>query len=134
MKPQQLLIWIFGFTYPLAAFAQQTSSGIGEAIKRARELYNQAVQQASPASPDEASANRREALRQAKEFFAKQPTPQPAADLNKSSFDKYLMSDYDGAIADYTKAIELNPKYVEAYCNRGTAELGKSDYDGAYRA
>lgn len=93
---------IFSFFCPLSAFPQQTPSGFGEAIRRA------------------------------KEFFDKESVPQPATDLNKSGFDKYLMSDYDGAIADYTKAIELNPKYVEAYCNRGTAELQKRDYDGAY--
>ena len=27
----------------------------------------------------------------------------------------------DKAIADYSKAIEIDPKYAEAYCNRGVA-------------
>ena len=39
--------------------------------------------------------------------------------------------DYDGAIADFTKAIELNPQLAEPYNNRGTARLHKHDLDGA---
>ena len=56
---------------------------------------------------------------------------------------KYILKDYKGAIEDYTKAIELNRNFVDAYYNRGntyyrirrnneacldlkkTAELGK---------
>ena len=37
--------------------------------------------------------------------------------------------DYDRAITDYTKAIELNPNLAMAYVNRGSAYLGKSLYD-----
>jgi tetratricopeptide (TPR) repeat protein len=29
------------------------------------------------------------------------------------------LGDNKGAIADYTKAIEVNPQYAEAYYNRG---------------
>ena len=36
-----------------------------------------------------------------------------------------------GAIADYDKAIELNPKFSAAYNNRGLAKNHKSDYDSA---
>jgi len=39
--------------------------------------------------------------------------------------------DYDGAIDDYTKAIELNPKEAQHYRYRGEARLGKGDLDGA---
>lgn len=49
---------------------------------------------------------------------------------------KYELGDYVGAIADYTKAIELKPDYASAYYNRGNAngELGQhfaaiSDFD-----
>ena len=37
----------------------------------------------------------------------------------------------DGAILDYTKAIELNPKLSQAYNNRSFARCEKKDYDGA---
>ena len=32
-----------------------------------------------------------------------------------------------GAIQDYDKAIEINPKYAEAYFNRGSAYLEQGD-------
>jgi tetratricopeptide (TPR) repeat protein len=39
--------------------------------------------------------------------------------------------DYLGAIDDYSKAINLNPKYVDAYFNRGVAKGNVKDYAGA---
>ena len=39
--------------------------------------------------------------------------------------------DYDGAIADYDKAIKLNGSFVKAYVNRGMAKAGKRDYRNA---
>jgi len=37
--------------------------------------------------------------------------------------------EYDLAIADYTKALVLDPKHVDAYNNRGAAYDGKKEYD-----
>jgi tetratricopeptide (TPR) repeat protein len=37
----------------------------------------------------------------------------------------------DGAIADYTRAIELNPKYRDAYYNRAQGWAKKKQYDAA---
>ena len=39
--------------------------------------------------------------------------------------------DHDKAIADFTEAIRLNPKYAEAYYNRGFAYGKKGDHDKA---
>ncbi|MBF0608905.1 MAG: tetratricopeptide repeat protein [Candidatus Magnetobacterium sp. LHC-1] len=39
--------------------------------------------------------------------------------------------DYDMAIAAFTKAIEIIPRYAEAYTARGTAWRKKKDYDRA---
>ena len=33
--------------------------------------------------------------------------------------DKQEEGDYDGAISDYIKGLEINPKYSDAYFNRG---------------
>jgi tetratricopeptide (TPR) repeat protein/tRNA A-37 threonylcarbamoyl transferase component Bud32 len=39
--------------------------------------------------------------------------------------------DFEGAITDYNKSIELNPKLVRAYNGRGNAKEAKEDLDGA---
>jgi tetratricopeptide (TPR) repeat protein len=39
--------------------------------------------------------------------------------------------DHDKAIADYTRAIEIDPKYAKAYNNRGFSWYNKGDYDKA---
>ena len=39
--------------------------------------------------------------------------------------------DYDRAIADYTEAIRLDPKYAIVYGNRGNSYRLKGDYDRA---
>jgi tetratricopeptide (TPR) repeat protein len=60
------------------------------------------------------------------------PAPAPEAeDYYAGGLRKHHQGDSDGAIADYTRAIELNPKYVEAYNNRGAEKLKKGDFDGA---
>ena len=40
---------------------------------------------------------------------------------------KYNKKDYQGAIADYDKAIELNPKDARAYNNRGKQKMISSN-------
>jgi len=44
---------------------------------------------------------------------------------------RHRSGDYDGAIADYTRAIELDPKFSQAYYNLGLAKKHKGDMDGA---
>lgn len=39
--------------------------------------------------------------------------------------------DFDGAIDEYTKAIEADPKFVKAYLNRGVERANKDDRQGA---
>ena len=41
------------------------------------------------------------------------------------------MGEYSQAIADYSKAIQLNPGYAEAYYSRGCAYDGIGEYDKA---
>lgn len=43
----------------------------------------------------------------------------------------YKEGDYEKAISNYTKAIELNPGQAEAYLNRGLAYAVKNNYDMA---
>jgi tetratricopeptide (TPR) repeat protein len=44
---------------------------------------------------------------------------------------KNSLQDYKGAIADFTKAIELELKGASAYYGRGVAKIGLQDYKGA---
>ena len=41
--------------------------------------------------------------------------------------------DIDGAISDYTKALEQRPKYAEALYNRGLAWQSKGEFDAAIK-
>ena len=54
-----------------------------------------------------------------------------AESFYRSGITKRASGDLDGAIADYTKAIEISPQYAAAYVNRGVARKTKGDLDGA---
>ena len=47
------------------------------------------------------------------------------------AFDKAEKGDHYGAISDYTKAIELDPKDADAYKNRGISKELIEDIEGA---
>jgi len=44
---------------------------------------------------------------------------------------KLQKSDWDGAIADFNRALQFDPKLAQAYDNRGLAKTEKCDLDGA---
>ena len=54
-----------------------------------------------------------------------------AAILNNRGLDYRDEGDYDRAIEDFNKALELKPDYAEPYTNRGNAYSCKEDYDRA---
>src|SRR6266513_1572181 len=54
-----------------------------------------------------------------------------ADDYNSRGLAKEAKGDHDGAIADYNRAIELDPKQPRSYMNRGFAKEAKGDLDGA---
>ena len=42
---------------------------------------------------------------------------------NNRGVSKFKLEDYEGAIADYYKALEINPNFADAYYNRGVSKL-----------
>ena len=56
---------------------------------------------------------------------------QTAEEYYNIANNKSDSKDYQGAIENYTKAIELNPNYSIAYVNRGDSKIKIQDYKGA---
>ena len=71
--------------------------------------------------------------------FAQTPTPTPLWDITGEDAKAYnerglaydKAGDYQRAIADYSKAMELGPKLAAAYNSQGTAHLILGDYERA---
>lgn len=49
----------------------------------------------------------------------------------ESGLDKISSGDFEEAIIDFTKAIEFDGKYIDAFENRGRAKASLKDYNGA---
>ena len=54
-----------------------------------------------------------------------------AEDFFLKGYQKYLDKDFQGAIADYTEAIRLNPNLAQAYVLRGVVRYELKDFQGA---
>jgi tetratricopeptide (TPR) repeat protein len=54
-----------------------------------------------------------------------------AQDFYNRGDDKYYKEDHQGAIEDYTQAIQLNIEYTEAYYSRGVSKAHLGDNQGA---
>ena len=57
--------------------------------------------------------------------------PKTADEFVELAKQKLEVEDYQGAISDFTKAIEINPMNDKAYNNRGNAKSNLKDYSGA---
>ena len=68
---------------------------------------------------------------------ATETSPNYAIPYYNRAFIKMKLKDYNGAIIDFNKAIELNPKsvfsyyYINAYHNRANSKYLLKDYKGA---
>jgi tetratricopeptide (TPR) repeat protein len=54
-----------------------------------------------------------------------------AVDYVNSGYAKETNGNSDGALADYSKAIELKPDFAKAYIFRGNVRKDEGDFDGA---
>ena len=57
--------------------------------------------------------------------------PVKAVEFYNRGVDRLTAGDYSGAIADFTQALQLEPKDADAYYNRGYAELVLGQYERA---
>ncbi|WP_235318134.1 tetratricopeptide repeat protein [Porphyromonas gulae] len=62
-----------------------------------------------------------------------EPNRQEAIAYYNRGIDCYIVGLYEEAIKDYSKAIELDGKFVDAYYNRGNAYYKKGSYDEAIK-
>src|SRR5688572_22467782 len=65
------------------------------------------------------------------ELVAAEPTP---AHFFHRGLSRFRVGDTAGAIADYDRAIELAPEYVDAFWRRGQARAGAEGIDDMSRA
>src|SRR5689334_14181212 len=56
---------------------------------------------------------------------------QTAYEYFRTAFAKDSVGNYKGAIEDYTKAITIDPRFADAYANRGLARHNSGDVRGA---
>lgn len=63
--------------------------------------------------------------------IAQVPAPRTAVEYNARGLTRYNNRDYNGAIADFDKAIALEPEFWASYMVRARARDSKGDYDGA---
>lgn len=66
-------------------------------------------------------------------LVSQRQTPTTAPDYLKRGEQRAEQSDFDGAMADFTKAIELDPEYTRAYYERSRINLILSAGDKAYK-
>jgi len=57
--------------------------------------------------------------------------PQDAKGFFKEGEDFYYKGKFDDAIKDFQKAVELDPKYADAYCEMGVSYMEKNEWDTA---
>jgi tetratricopeptide (TPR) repeat protein len=50
----------------------------------------------------------------------------------QNAFNEYERGEFGDALADYNKAIELNPRFAEAYNNRGNLKQDEGDTEDAF--
>src|ERR1043166_4328907 len=64
-------------------------------------------------------------------FSASAQKPQSAKKYVKQGLERFGRNDILGAIAEYDRAISVDPKYADAYFGRGKAKRAAGDLDGA---
>ena len=86
---------------------------------------------APPPPPPEPPKAERETKSRKKAEGGTKSRPRDEAAFLKRGLARQAEGDHDGAIEDFTKAIELDPNLVKAYAGRGVSREAKGDGAGA---
>ena len=127
----------FGFGYMMPSQqGYEVSEFAWEEMQQAREENGASSGKEAPGSPAAGSspdASGRSSAAQESPLREKKNTSAPTTeeDFFNSAQAKRAAGDLDGAIADYNRAIRLNPKESAAYNNRRLAKEGRGDLNGA---
>jgi tetratricopeptide (TPR) repeat protein len=145
---RRLIVPVYTPTFDLSTLASALPDGLGhtiaeyQAVELPHKYFRFAVQQlaeeylvprqiAVVATPpvDQADVERIQQAAAAGAFVTQQKLT--AQELVEQAYNRREANDIEGAIADYTEAIRLNPEYSIAYNNRGEARYRAGDLDGA---
>ena len=121
-----VLFLTFGVTYAQKPAEESYDKGVEYAVQgkfsKAKEEFEKALKVDPFLRPAELS------LKSIKVVIEKKIKRETAIHLFKG--DSYgNKGQYDQAISEYTKFIEINPEYAEAYNNRGAVYEKKGQYD-----
>ena len=100
----------FSFAYLIAQGGYELSEALWEHLETPKELENKPIDLAQ---------------------IDMGPNPKDAEGFVNRASARGFNGDVNGAIADFSRGIELDPKSVSAIYNRGVARLQKGDFDGA---
>src|SRR5205814_7290966 len=100
----------FSFGYLIAASGFELSEAAWEGLETPKELENKPVDLSK---------------------FDMGPKPKDAEGFVQRASARGFNGDMNGAIADFSRAIELDPKSTSAYYHRGIARLEKAEFDAA---
>lgn len=101
-------------------------------VSNARPAPKPAAPADPPPLPDSAEKPERQTRSRKKpEGGTKSRRPGDDESLVKRGLQRQAQGDHDGAIEDFTKAIELNPNLAKAYASRGVSKEAKGDGAGA---
>jgi tetratricopeptide (TPR) repeat protein len=99
------------------------------ASERAQKEAAEKAERERREAAEKAERERREAAERERVAAAAERAAMPTYMENGTA--AFNRSDWDGAIAEFSRVIRIDPKYAMAYNNRGAAYNGKNDWDRA---